>query len=225
MLTALQQQGLGLIEAALVERLGDVGEEAGGLYYYYRSKLAGNALLSDCDLRAIAVLREQRSRGGRVWDIGAGIGQVSAMLALDGWTVIAVDRDRRRFAALERVAAVVTQLDAASGGRLTPKFGNFPDVILGEPVEHDVALTLGCTFRAEERVYEDFRAGLRRFRGSLIDFPRLFIQTDNRMEWLRRAESYCAGLPGSVRTSFPCTVPDVEGTQTAGELSWMECKS
>src|SRR5262249_2125795 len=109
-----------VVEAALLNRLASFGVKESGLYNFYVRKLKSGLLLSDADLKAIKLLRGKHGEYGRVWDIGAGVGQLSIALANDGWNVVALEHDKRRFAALKSVIDAVASSDREVASRIEP---------------------------------------------------------------------------------------------------------
>jgi hypothetical protein len=190
-LSDAQRRTLAAIAAALTERLATMGEDASGLYNYYAKKLRHGALLGECDLHAVQMLRQHVGQFRRVWEVGPGVGQLTAMLALEGYEIIAMDRDVRRYAAMTAVLDVLERHDPAARSRVAPRFGSFPDVLdEKDDVHADAVLVLGCTFTAAGSEYRAFTDALPRFTFGLIDFPRLFTETKNSGEWRERARDF-----------------------------------
>lgn len=188
LLNDTQQRTLAAITKRLGVRLEEMGEIESGLYDYYARKLHHDALLSECDLRALAVLRRRAGQFRRIWEIGSGVGQLTAMLALDGHQVVGVDPDRRRYAAMEDVLGVLERYDPLARTLVTTRSSPFPAALDDkEDVSDDAILVLGCTFTADKAGYCTFENALPRFVFGLIDFPRLFTSTTRRDEWRQRA--------------------------------------
>lgn len=191
LLSDTQQRTLAAITKRLGVRLEEMGEVESGLYNYYARKLHHDALLNECDLQALAVLRQRAGQFRRVWEVGSGVGQLTAMLALDGHQVVGVDPDRRRYAAMADVLGVLERHDPLARARITTRSDPFP-AALGdkEDVSDDAILVLGCTFTADEAGYYTFENALPHFVFGLIDFPRLFTATTSRDEWRERAQGF-----------------------------------
>jgi hypothetical protein len=190
-LSETQRRTLAAISATLAERLATMGEDASGLHNYYARKLRHGALLGECDLHALQTLRQRVGQFRRVWEIGSGVGQLTAMLALDGHEIVAIDRDPRRYAAMAAALDVLERHDPAARSRVATRFGSFPDVLdEKDDVRADAVLVLGCTFTAAELEYRAFMDALPRFAFGLIDFPRLFIETQNSGDWRERARDF-----------------------------------
>lgn len=190
-LSETQRRTLVSIAAALTDRLATMGEDASGLYNYYARKLRHDALLGECDLHVLEMLRQRVGQFRRVWEIGSGVGQLTAMLALDGHEVVAIDRDPRRYAAMTAALDVLECHDPNARRRVATRFGSFPAVLdEKDDVRADAVLVLGCTFTAAESEYRAFTDALPRFTFGLIDFPRLFAETTNCGEWRRRARDF-----------------------------------
>lgn len=191
LLSEAQRHTLVAIAAALAERLATMGEDASGLHNYYARKLRHGALLGECDLHALEMLRQHVGQFRRVWEIGSGVGQLTAMLALDGHEIVAIDRDPRRHAAMTAALDVLERHDPTARRRVAIRLGSFPAVLdEKDDVRADAVLVLGCTFTAAESEYRAFTDALPRFTFGLIDFPRLFVETTNRGEWRERARDF-----------------------------------
>lgn len=137
------------------------------------------------------MLRQHVGQFRRVWEIGPGVGQLTAMLALEGHEVVAMDRDVRRHAAMTAALDVVASHDPAARSRIATRLGSFPAVLdEQDDVRADAPLVLDCAFTAAEPEYRAFSDALPRFTFGLIDFPRLFIETKNSGEWRDRAQDF-----------------------------------
>ena len=190
-LSEVQQRTLASLETALVDRLATMGEDASGLYSYYARKLRRGTLLSECDLSVLAALRERVGQFRRVWEIGSGVGQLTAMLALDGHEVIAFDRDTGRYAAMTKNLDILERHDPAARGRISTRFGSFPAVLdEKDDIRADAVLVLGCSFTASKMEYRAFEDAVARFALGLMDFPRLFTPATNGEEWRQRARDF-----------------------------------
>jgi hypothetical protein len=169
-----------------------MGPEESGLFNYYVRKLAHDALLSQCDLQAIRVLRQHAGRFTRLWEIGPGVGQLTVMLALDGHQVVAVEHDRRRAAAVLAVLDVLAAIDRPARDRITLLLDTFPEALGADTVEKDAVLCLSCAFTAADAKYRAFEATVARYALGVIDFARLFTETTDRTEWRRRAGAFAS---------------------------------
>jgi SAM-dependent methyltransferase len=181
---------LEIAEMVLSERRVRLGQHQSGLFNFYAAKLQDRCLLSDADHGAVRLLQELRGQYRRVWDIGAGVGQLSIALASDGWQVTAVDHNRLRFAALEAVVDAVGGSWPEIEARIKPILGTFPDVIAEIDVSNDLAIAFGCAFTAPDTVHQAFVDALRRFKASLIDFSTLCTATDDPTVWRTRAVAF-----------------------------------
>jgi NAD(P)-dependent dehydrogenase (short-subunit alcohol dehydrogenase family) len=142
---------------------------------------------------------------GASWDIGAGVGQLSVALAADGWQVTGLDHNRQRFDALCAVIEAVAAADPEIGGRIQPVFGTFPEAITDADVAEDLAIAFGCTFTDTQAKYDSFAAALHRFKGALIDFAYLFVETKDERAWRARAAAYGAGA--EIKPAYSYVVP------------------
>jgi SAM-dependent methyltransferase len=188
---------LEIVETVLSERLARLGVRESGLFNFYAWKLQHQCLLYDYDQKAICLLQGMRGRYRRVWDIGAGIGQLSVALAADGWQVMAIDHSRLRFAALEAVIDSVGESWPEIGARIEPILGTFPDVIAEIDVSNDLAIAFGSTFTAPQATHQAFVDALHRFKAALIDFASLCTPTNDPVVWRGRAVAF-SGRPDIV---------------------------
>ena len=215
-LSEVQERTLASLETALVDRLATMGEDASGLYPYYARKLRHGALLSECDLSALAALRERVGKFRRVWEIGPGIGQLTAMLALDGHDVVAIDRDIRRYAAMTENLDILERHDPEARRRISTRFGSFPAVLdEKDNICDDAALVLCCTFTASKMECRAFEGAVARFALGLVDFPRLFTAATKGEEWRQRARDFAERYHVAVAPIANYQIPE-EGKQ--GEL-------
>lgn len=191
-LTSSQKTALAALNAALAGRVASMGADESGLFQYYTRKLEHDALLSQCDLQAIQILRQHAGRFGHVWEIGPGVGQLTVMLALDGHEVVAVEHDRRRAAALLAVLNELAAIDQAARDRVTVVQDTFPEVLGSRAVETDAVLCLSCAFTAPATKYRAFETAVARYALGVIDFARLFTETTDRIEWRRRAGDFAS---------------------------------
>jgi precorrin-6B methylase 2 len=178
---------LATMVAALRERQTRIAGPAAGLHNFYEWKLDHHDLLSAYDLGVADHFLARPNVDGRLWDIGAGVGQLACLLASEGHHVVAVDGDAGRFAAMGDVAAAVGRSSPGIAERIEQRFGRFPAVAAGEDVSCDVAICLGSTFTAPEETYREFAAALARFRAVVVDISHLFTVTHDKAEWDRRA--------------------------------------
>ena len=198
-LNEAQKAALPDIVSALARRLAAVGEEASGLSNYYVRKLRHDVLLSECDLRLLEILRQRRGQFRRVWEIGAGVGQLTAMLALDGHQVVAVERGGHRHAAMVEVLDVLQRHDPAARAHVTATRGAFPEMAEGEDVGADAVVVLCCAFTGDQATYSAFEEALGRFALGVIDFTRLFTEPPGGADGRQRAGTFSAryGIPAT----------------------------
>jgi SAM-dependent methyltransferase len=197
---------LDVVERTLRERLAAMGADQSGLLNYYARKLDHDALMSEYDVRAVGLLRGLHGQFRRIWDIGAGVGQLSVALAADGWDVTALDHNRRRFEALTAVVAAVTAANPQIGGRIRPVFATFPEANADADVAEDLAVAFGCTFTDTQAKYDSFVAGLHRFKAAVIDFANLCVATRDERAWRTRAAAYAGGV--EIKPVYSYVVPE-----------------
>ncbi|MDP1965602.1 MAG: hypothetical protein Q8K93_25765 [Reyranella sp.] len=190
-LTEVQQRVSAAIAAGLADRLVTMGQTESGLFNYYARKLRHDALLSEYDLHVLRILRERVGEFRRVWEIGPGTGQLTAMLALDGHHVIAIDHDTRRYGAMMEMLGILERFDPAARARVSTRREAFPKTLgKSDNVGTDVVLALNCGFTAPESGYRAFEDALPRFGFGLIDFALLFTEAQSPEEWRQRARAF-----------------------------------
>lgn len=187
-LTPTQRAALDRAERALRARVAQMGEVPSGLFDYYARRLEQGPLLLDRDLAAIELLRPYRQH--RVWDTGAGVGQVAAALAADGFEVVALDHDPQRLGAIEAVANEVAH--TIPGVRLRVMPGAFPAAITDD-VSDDIALVMGFTTTMAPELRDNLVPALRRFRLAAIEFGLFVTRTDDPAVERNRLDDYLAG--------------------------------
>jgi hypothetical protein len=213
-LTALQKAALAALNAALADRLASMGPDESGLFSYYTRKIAHDALLSQCDLQVMQILRQHVGRFARLWEIGPGVGQLTVMLALDGHQVMAVEHDRRRAAALLAMLDVLSTIDRPARDRVTVVKDTFPEVLGSDSaIERDAVICLSCAFTAPDSKYSAFEAAAARYALGVIDFARLFTETTDRAEWRRRAADFASahGVEATAVAAFHIPQEDKHG--------------
>ena len=128
------------------------------------------------------------------------------MLAADGSQVVAVDHNRRRFAALGAMLDAIERNDADLRRRIMSRFGSFPEIAADEDVAEDLAVALNCAVTVPETKYAAFSAALCHFKATLVDVTRLFSRVDMPEASSERAAALCRGQPTDAAPTFSYTV-------------------
>jgi hypothetical protein len=128
----------------------------------------GQALIH-YDLLLAAWCVENVPRSTIIVDIGAGIGQFSALMAAIGYVTVACEYDGSRYEALQALHHALGRLNAAWGGRLEITNRAYPFPIEGLIGRESLAVCscLVGTFTLEEE--RQMVGGLRQFSSALID--------------------------------------------------------
>ena len=107
-----------LIKDFMRTRLAAMGEQESGLYNYYAYLVRQNLGFVHYD-RPIADFLAKLPRAKRYIDIGAGIGQLSVLLACHGMTAIAIEGDSKRAMAAGALQDRIRAADVDMASRLS----------------------------------------------------------------------------------------------------------
>ena len=126
-----------LIKDFLRTRLAIMGETESGLYNYYAYLARQDHAFVHYDRPIVEFLAKQ-PRAKRYVDVGAGIGQLSVLLACHGMTAIAVEGDSKRALAANALLDRIRASDAEMASRLRCMHCWFPAPEV--PVDRDTIL-------------------------------------------------------------------------------------
>lgn len=116
----------------LADRLATMGDVDSGLYGFYAADLSPGRLLRGYDVPIADFLINEGRHFGQFIEIGAGIGQLVALLASKGLRAVAVDQDTKRHAATAELFAFLSEAEPSLRGMLSAKLASFPGDPVGE---------------------------------------------------------------------------------------------
>ena len=102
------------------------GETESGAYSYYRVRLGRNRLLVPYELAVYDYIKSRADKRPLVIEVGAGWGQLPALLAAESIDAISVDMDRRRHAGAEHLKNELAKHLPTVGRHLSLVHGFFP---------------------------------------------------------------------------------------------------
>jgi hypothetical protein len=153
----------------MAERFQQLGADESGLFNFYVQRMETGQALIHYDLLLAAWCLDNVSRSTILVDIGAGIGQFSALMAANGYMTVACENDSRRFKALQSLHHALGKLNSAWGDYLETTSRAYPFTIEGLVGRESMAV---CSCLVGTFTLEEERAmvrGLRQFSSALID--------------------------------------------------------
>lgn len=125
----------GYMYRVLLDMLRSTGAEESGLYDFYKARLElERHALTGYDRFLVDYLVAHFDRGHRsVVHAGIGVGTLTSALALAGFSVIGLERDRKRFIAASRVRTAVCDMWSEVAHRYRLIEGTFPAAVLNTP--------------------------------------------------------------------------------------------
>lgn len=167
----------------LADRNSRLGSELGGLHAFYSRRLQlGRALLNNEEAAVRAIVNEL-PRYQTYVEIGAGFGQLACWLSICGFSTVAIERDRSRFAGLEELHARVARRWPEAGGRMRAVCDEFPadapEIDPKEALIISTNLIFGPSEETEQRLIE----GIARHAAALVDTLRFCRDRTTLAEW------------------------------------------
>lgn len=174
-------------------RIETMGLEESGAYNFYDVRVGHGTLFADYEL-AIARKLAEYGPGGLVHEIGVGWGQLSFLLAAIGIDTVALEVDRRRYAAGSSLHAVIAAADPKTAQHCQVLFEKFPSPDLSP--KGAVALATNLVFTTSPEQRRAIITALSRYDAAIIDVDRFLVSSkpENRPALL--AEFEAQGLAG-----------------------------
>jgi len=138
----------GYMYRVLLDMLRSAGAEESGLYDFYKARLElERHALTGYDCFLLEYLVAHFDRGSRsVVHAGIGVGTLTTALAVAGFGVTGLERDRKRYLAASRVRAAVCYIWSDVAGRYRLIEGTFPAAVLDTPSvsENSILVFTNC---------------------------------------------------------------------------------
>jgi hypothetical protein len=173
-----------LIEA-LQSRLARMGDLHSGLYNFYKNRLERGDLFPMQERKLVDVLAERLNSSWTVHDIGAGIGTLALAFSARGYNSYAIERDRRRVAAMQEMKEALSIRFPAVAAHFHILKAAFPSAVTAQTVVSGrtvgVVTNLVATLSRQEQ--DDFLDSLVQYPAAVIDVQRFGISRLADSEW------------------------------------------
>ena len=187
--------------AVLAQRIDALGVRGSGAYEHYSGLLKHGSPISHHELAALEVVRWQVPRLSVYHEIGSGLGTLPFLLALNGFSAVGIECDRRRH---ETSLAIWRDLSAkAEVGKPDCRLvlGRFPNAVGTYDTSAALAiLTDFVTTQTTEQV-QAILGGLRRYPYVLLDLSRFCIprkRPEAQLELLRELLAHGFSQTGDI---------------------------
>lgn len=154
-------------------RLQTLGLDDSGAYNFYEVRLGHGTVFADYELEIARLFAELSPRPRLVHEIGVGWGQLSFLLAAIGIDTVALEVDRRRYAAGAALHGVINAADPATAQRCQVLYERFPSPDLDPTGAVALATNLFFTTTPAERAA--ILAALARYDSCVIDVDRFLV--------------------------------------------------
>lgn len=178
-------------------RIETMGLEESGAYNFYDVRVGHGTLFADYELEIARRFDAMNDRPKIVHEIGVGWGQLSFLLSALGISTVALEADRRRYAAGAALHGVITAASPAEAQHSQVLYEKFPSSDLDPRGALALATNLVFTTSPAER--RSIVAALATYKTSIIDVDRFLVHGKSVEE--RRsviAEFESAGLKGEL---------------------------
>lgn len=163
-----------IVLPVLRTQIDTLGETESGAYNFYASRLRNGSIVSDYEVSLTKALMERGLAADGVHEIGAGLGQLPILLALNGIASAAIELDRRRAATATLMLEAIRAADPGAGALITLVHAAFPvdEAVLTPGQAVLVSTNLVFTTTAEARLA--ICRAMTRYRLVVVDVDRLF---------------------------------------------------
>ena len=175
-------------------RLQTMGLDDSGAYNFYEVRLGHGTLFADYELEIARRVDALSPRPALVHEIGVGWGQLSFLLSALGMDTVALEGDRRRYAAGAALHAVIEAGDPGLAQHCRVLYERFPSPDLDPTGATALATNLVFTTGPAERAA--MIAALRRYEAVIIDVDRFLVHGKPEDRPALLAEFAAAGLHG-----------------------------
>lgn len=164
------------------ERLVEMGQEASGFFEYYASFVERGKVFSDLDNEVSRFILQKASHYQRYIEVGAGIGQLDALLASQGLKTIGVEVDQKRVAAANALRNYLAQEFPEIRENMSIIEASFPATSVTDAIDKDTAIIftnlIGQAHRGEDAIQACANAG-----AIIIDLCRFGFPRTTLDEW------------------------------------------
>lgn len=158
--------------AFILSRATRLGAEAGGIYGYYLAVAEDPALFRPYDLPILEAIGTELPAYDDYLEVGAGLGQLVALIALSGRRAHALESDQRRHDALVAYQTHLIMRDQPLHGRLLAIHGRFPTRLEGLDPARSLAIATNIVTDDPDVSEQGLARELRRYGGAIIDLAR-----------------------------------------------------
>lgn len=167
----------------LADRNSRLGSEQGGLHAFYSRRLQlGRALLNNEEAAVRAIVSEL-PRYRTYVEIGAGFGQLACWLSICGFSTVAIERDRSRFAGLEELHARVARRWPEAGSRMRVLCDEFPAAAPEIDPQQALIISTNLIFGPSEETEQRLIEGIANHAAALVDTLRFCRDRTTLAEW------------------------------------------
>ena len=162
-----------IILQVMRDRLRDMGETESGAYGFYKRRVEAGAMVTPAEARLAARLLEADPDLSHMHEIGAGIGTFSIALAASGVHSLAIEKDRRRYGAMEAIQAQLHKDAPQTGAHFEIAqefFGYREDEAQARARAIVVSTNLVATLSDEQQA--DILRGMAQYRYAVVDVQR-----------------------------------------------------
>lgn len=175
------------------DRIELLGVDASGAFEFYRSRIANGRVFNDCEIRLVSSIVDSLLPIDEIHEIGCGWGQLTFLLAWNGYNTTGFEIDIKRYAGAEYLRRMLGEIDKERARRATVYNEFFPPLRRPDSTRSLVVST-NLVIGNPQFVEDQILWGLRRYRYAVIDIDRFCCQrnADQRPSFLARVEQ--AGL-------------------------------
>lgn len=113
---------------SMADRIAKLGELESGAYGFYATRVARQQLITPSEVKIRDLIVENEQQLTCIHDVGAGLGTLALAFACKGVDAYAIDRDRRRFEAMQQVHAQMKIAFPECAAKYHPVFASVPSI-------------------------------------------------------------------------------------------------